>query len=181
MKRLLMILLLTTLITACSRAASSPPLTEPPLNFPTLSPGALPLCQPSDLETSSNFNKTTDTIILGVTLTNKTKNLCTLSNPPQTTLIDARNKPLDLQIVDTSPSQTPPAPALMQLAPNSSAIVTLVWRNFCQIPPAASLILRLELAKDQNLDVEMKMLAEPACDTKNEPSTIIVAPYSVPP
>lgn len=181
MKRFLVILLLTTLAAACTRAASSPPPTEAILNFPILSPGSIPLCQPSDLETSSNSNGATGAIVMGVTFTNKAKNSCTLSNPPQASLLDTSNTPLDLRTVAVPLVQTPPAPALMQLAPGESAIVTLIWRNFCLVPPAEGLILRLELTKDQNLDVEMKGLAAPHCDAKNEPSTISVELYSVPP
>jgi hypothetical protein len=119
--------------------------------------------------------------VLGVTLTNQIKGPCTLSNPPQASLLDSSGQPIDLQTTIISPEQTPPAPALMKLAPGESAIASLVWRNYCQLPNTDGLILRLELAKDQNLDVEMKALALPRCDAKEEPSTITVAPYSVPP
>lgn len=181
MKKLILILMLAIVISACSRAASSPAPTEPALDFPTTSPGSLPRCLPSDLEASSNSNGANGAIILGVTLTNISKSPCTLSNPPQASLLSASNEALDLQTIEVSPEQTPPAPALMPLAPGESAIMTLVWSNICKAPPADGINLRLELSKDQSLDVKMKILAELRCDAENEASTITVAPYSIPP
>jgi hypothetical protein len=181
MKRLIIILLLTIVTSACSRAASSPLPTEPALDFPTTSPNAQPRCSASNLEASSNSNGANGAIILGVTLTNISQTPCTLSNPPQASLLNASSEPLDLQTVEVSPEQTPPAPALMQLAPGESAIMTLIWSNICKAPPDDGINLRLELSKDQNLDVKMKINAKPRCDAENEASTITVAPYSIPP
>jgi hypothetical protein len=66
-------------------------------------------------------------------------------------------------------------------APGESAIVSLVWRNACQPLPNDSLTMRLRLSTRQNLDVISKLLSEPRCDAKTEPSTLVVAPYSYPP
>ena len=47
--------------------------------------------------------------------------------------------------------------------------------------PNDSLTMRMELSTGQNLDVVSKLLSEPRCDAKTEPSTLTVAPYSYPP
>ena len=183
-----MILLLVTLSAACSRAASLPAPTQPALDFPILTASPVAQCQTSDLKTSSNFAETGGAIVLGVTLTNILQNPCELTNPPQASVVelplrgvDASGKALDLQPVDIPAAQTPPAPALMQLAPGESAIVSLVWRNYCQELPAGGVGLRLQLAPAQALEVELKGLAAPRCDSLVEPSTLTVAPYSFPP
>lgn len=188
MKRLLMILLLTMLSPACSRAASLPPPTQPALDFPIVTSSPVAQCQTSDLKTSSNFAETGGAIVLGVTLTNVSKNPCELTNPPQASVVelplrvvDASGKDLDLQILAIPAAQTPPAPALIQLAPGESVIVSLVWRNYCQALPAEGLGLRLQLAPAQVLEVELDVVAAPRCDSKSEPSTLSVAPYSFPP
>ncbi|MCX6082974.1 MAG: DUF4232 domain-containing protein [Chloroflexi bacterium] len=181
MKKLLLIFLLSTLMVACNRAASSPPATQPAVNFPTIAPESLPICQPSDLQTSSNSNNADGAIILGVTLTNKTKNICTLANPPLASLLDEQKKLIDLKDIYQSQIQTPPAPALVALEPGESVIGTLIWSNYCQLPPAKSQILRLELGKGRTLDIEITTLATPVCADKNRASTINVGPYSIPP
>ena len=90
-------------------------------------------------------------------------------------------EPLDVQVSDAPGDQTPPATSQMELAPGESAIVSLVWRNACQPLPNDSLTMRLELSAGQNLDVISKLLSEPRCDNKTEPSALTVAPYSYPP
>ena len=182
MKRLLLITLLTISLTlACTRAASDSPSTALPENFPSPAPGSTPLCQPADLQISSNSTGATGALVLGMTLTNKSKNPCALANPPQATLLNGSAQPLDVQTSNTPGNQTPPAPAQMVLAPDESAILTLVWRNYCQPLPNDSLTIHLELTSGQNLEVVTSVLSVPRCDAKNEPSTVAVAPYSSPP
>ena len=181
MKRMLLILILSVIITACSRAASSSQPTQPAANFPTVAPDELPLCKSTDLQTSSNSNPADGAIILGVTLTNSSKNLCTLSNPPIASLVDEGNKTIEIKNVVTLPAQAKPASALIQLGPGDSVIGTLIWRNYCQNPDIKIRKLLLNLGKDQILTIEMKIQTIPRCDAKNEPSTINVGPYSVPP
>lgn len=181
MRRLVLLSLSIFLLSGCTRAASAPPPTEPALNFPTANPAGTPLCQPADLKTSSNFNDAGGEIVLGVTLTNQSKNPCALSNPPQPSLIDANSQPLDVQISALPSDQTPPAAAFMQLAPGESVIMTLVWRNFCQTLPGDSLIIRLNLADEKNLEIFINLLKVPNCEVKTDPSTALVATYSYPP
>ena len=176
-----MIFLLVMMTAACTRAASQSQPTEPALNFPTLSPNEVPLCQPADLQTSSNSNGDASGVVMGMTLTNQSKQICKLSNPPQTRLLDASNKPLELVGVDTAPAMTPPASDVMQIAPGENTIVTLVWQNYCQPAPVEPVIVRLELEKDQNLDIAIHLSTVPGCQDKKKPSTISVAPYSAPP
>ena len=151
------------------------------MNFPSPAPGSTPLCQPADLQTSSNSTGATGALMLGITLTNKSKNPCALTNPPKVTLLNDSQEPLDVQVSDAPGDQTPPATSQMELAPGESAIVSLVWRNACQPLPNDSLTMRLELSAGQNLDVISKLLSEPRCDNKTEPSTLMIAPYSYPP
>jgi hypothetical protein len=181
MRRLLIFLLLSILAAACNGAASSTHPSEPALNFPTLAPDSLPLCRTPDLDFSSNSNQTTDGLVMGITLTNNTKQICTLSNPPQIKLLDENKNPIDLHALDASPAQTPPVPALMQLAPGENAILTLIWQNYCQKAPLESAYLRLALSNGQILDVDIKIGAAPDCTAANKPSTILVVPYSAPP
>ena len=181
-KRLLLITLITiTLVAACSRAASDSPPTALPLNFPSPAPGSTPLCQSSDVQISSNSTGATGALVLGITLTNKSKNPCALANPPQTTLLNDSGQPLDVQTSSTPGDQTPPAPPQMELAPGENAIISLIWRNYCQPLPNDSLTIRLGLAAGQTLDVVTSVLSVPRCDAKNEPSTVTIAPYSYPP
>jgi hypothetical protein len=116
-----------------------------------------------------------------MTLTNQSKQICTLSNLPQASLLDANSRLIELHSIQMPSAQTPPAPDLMQLAPNESAIVTLVWQNFCLAAPVEPIIARLTLTKNQYLDIKMNVLAVPGCDDKNGPSTLTIAPYSYPP
>jgi hypothetical protein len=181
MKRLLLVTLLTFLLAACTRAASDSSSTALPLNFPSPAPGMTPLCQPVDLQTSSNSTNAIDTLVLGITLTNISKNPCALSNPPQATLLNDSRQPLNVQTSSMPGDQTPPAPAQMELRPGESAIVSLIWSNACQPLPNDSLTIHLELSTGKNLDVVTSIPSVPRCNTKNEPSTLTVAPYSYPP
>lgn len=180
-RKFLLFCLSLFLLSACTRAASDSPPTALPLNFPNPAPGSTPLCQPADLQISSNSTGATGALVLGITLTNKSKNPCALANPPQITLLNGSSQPLDVQASDAPGDQTPPAPAQMELAPNESAIISLIWHNYCQPLPDNSLTIRLGLAAGQNLDVITSVLSIPRCDAKNEPSTVTVAPYSYPP
>ena len=179
-RKSLLFSLLIILLAACTRAASDTPPTELPVNFPSPMPGSTPLCQPADLGISSNSIGATGALMLGVTLTNKSKNPCALANPPQVTLLDDKGQPLKVQESSASDDQTPASPQ-MELHPGESAIASLAWRNYCQPLPNDSLNLRFELSTGSNLDVAMSLLSEPRCDSKSDPSTLIAAPYSYPP
>ena len=169
------------MITACNRAASASQPTQPVANFPTIAPNRLPLCKTSELQISSNSNATDGSVILGVTLTNKSQGLCTLSNPPIVNLVDTNQKAIDVKNILTLPAQAQPAPAFVQLAPGESVIASLIWDNYCQNPAIKIENLLLTIGKDQTLKIEMNILTIPRCDAKKEPSTFKVGPYSVPP
>jgi hypothetical protein len=180
-RRLFLFCFLLFLLSACTRPASDSPPTELPLNFPSPAPGSTPLCQPADLQTSSNSNASADGVVLGLTLTNQTKNPCALANPPQVTLLDDSRQPLELQTLGMAPVQTPPAPLEIQLAPGESVIVSLIWRNYCQPLPERSLTIHLRLSETLKVESLTKLLAEPRCAAETEPSTLAIAPYSYPP
>jgi Protein of unknown function (DUF4232) len=172
---------LPILTAACSRAASSTPPTEPALNFPTLAPGSLPLCQPADLDISPNSENSNGELVMGVSLTNNTKQICALSNPPHIRLLDGNKNPIDLHALDASGAQTPPVPAFMQIAPGENVIVTVIWQNYCQPTSIKSVFLSLALANDQSMDIGVNTGAVPDCTSANEASTLLVEPYSSPP
>ena len=181
MKRMLLILLITSLTVACTRAASSSAPTEPALNFPSPVPGNIPLCQAAELQTSSNSLEASGAVTLGVTLTNQSKNPCTLSNPPQVSLLNGSGEDLKVETTVSLAVQTPPAPNIILLAPAESVIMSLIWRNFCQTLPTDSLILRLTLSEKQALEVKMQTTNKPGCDTSGQASNLTIAPYSSPP
>jgi len=172
---------MTLSLAACTPGTDKLPSTQAALDIPTQSVVSMPVCGPADLLTSASSNGATGAIMLGLTLTNKSGNLCTLANPPQVKLLDANDQPIEAQ---TSPSlavMTPPAPELLALAPRDNVIVSMVWRNYCQLMPGDMLTIRLTLAPNENVDIAMKLPAEPRCDNMTEPSTVTIAPYSYPP
>ena len=179
MKRLLAIALLVILSTGCSRSAPTPPPTEPAANFPTPAPESLPLCSPADLNTSANHSGEDGTIVLGVTLINKSKSYCALANPPAVSLLEAEKVPIDLHPQELTAEQIPPA--LVTLPPGESVILSLVWQNYCLTKLEGGLTLRLALAKDQNLDVKMDIPPAPKCASGQVSAALLVAPYSYPP
>ncbi len=180
-RKYLLFSLLIFLLSACNRPASDSPPTALPLNFPSPAPGTTPLCQPADLDVSSNSTGATGALVLGITLTNKSKNPCALSNPPQAALLNVSGQPLDVQASSAPDDQASPASSQMEIAPSESAIVSLIWHNYCQPLPNDSLTIRLALSKGQDLDIVTSVLSEPRCDAKTEPSTLTFAPYSYPP
>jgi hypothetical protein len=181
MKKRTFILLLILLTSACSRAASSTQPTEPALNFPTISPDNIALCTSADLATSANSNGTPESIAMGVTLTNQSKNICMLLNPPQISLFNADDKPIVLTTRDILAVQTPPAPAMIQLAPSQSVIISMIWQNYCQPVKTNDLIMHLNLAEDQHVEVKMKLQTMPGCQDQASLSLLSIAPYSIPP
>lgn len=197
-RKSLLLSVLFLFLTACTRPVGGVAPTALPVDFPSPAPGSTPLCQPTDLDVSSNSIGATGALMIGVTLTNKSKNPCALANPAQITLLDSDNKLLEVKTSNSpadpagdpagergasrgASSQTPIPSAQMELHAGESAILTLVWRNYCQPLSKDQLTVRVELTEKKNLDVPMQLLSEPPCDAKNEPSTLMVGPYSYPP
>ena len=181
MKRLLLVLLVVMLTSACSHNDSNPAPTLPAADFPTISPDRLPLCQPTDLDTSANANSAPNEIVMGMTLTNKSKHICTLSNPPKASLLDGTNKPLVAQTTNLPSTLSPQNPALLQLTPGGIVIFTVSWKNYCQTAPIQYMILRLDLSNGQNTEDQINIPATPGCTDKNQPSSVVVGPFSAPP
>jgi hypothetical protein len=180
-RKFLLFCFLTLFLSACLRPASDTPATKAPLDFPSPAPGSTPLCQPADLQTSSNSSDTGESLLLGLTLTNQTKNPCALTNPPLVTLLDSQNQPLKVETTTLALVQTPPAPVEMLLAPGESLIISLDWRNACQPLPKPSLTIRLLLAETSPLEISTPLDAGLHCADKTAPSTLTVTPYSYPP
>jgi hypothetical protein len=183
MKLQRLFILTSLLLGACTRAASTPAPTLLPVNFPTLMPAQIAECQPADLQSSSNTNGATGVIVLGITLTNQSKNICKLSNPAAVSLLTSNREPIQVQMIDNNSEvlQTLPAPSTLILAPTDNKILTVIWRNFCQKLPDDKLILSIHLTEKQDLDIPMKIQALPRCEAETEASTISVMPYSDPP
>ena len=178
MKPLPLFVFATLLISACTRVASTPAPTVLPLNFPVAAPT---LCQPADLLTSSNFTGTPDAIILGITLTNHSKNPCALANPAKVALTTTSGEPYDLLTEASPASQTLPAPASVLLAPDANIILTVVWRNSCQKEPADTLNVNISFSEGKTLEIPVKVSGIPRCQAGSGKTSIIVNPYSNPP
>lgn len=141
--------------------------------------GGTRACGAADLQTSSNSNDANGTIVLGVTLVNISKSPCALEGLPQVTLSDGQ-KPLDVQITQAG-DQTPPVPSGLTVAAGESAVVILVWGNYCGPSLKDGATLQLVLANGETLKVKAEAAAVPHCDAKDQPSTLTVNPYSFPP
>ncbi len=170
-RKTLFVLTLLIVSCACTRTAS----TLAPRPSPT---SEVRLCSTADLQTSSNSNGATGSIVLGVTLVNSSKSPCVLVGPPQVTLT-VSGRPLDVQIVRVD--QASPSPTALTISPGESAIVILIWRNYCGAALADGPSIQLALTTGQTLDIKADVEAIPRCDAKNEPSTLTVNPYSYPP
>lgn len=180
-RKFLLFCFLTLFLSACLRPASDSRPTDLPLDFPSPAPGSTPLCRPADLQTSSNSIDTGESLLLGLTLTNQTKNPCALTNPPLVTLFASQNQPLEVETTTLALVQTPPAPVEQILAPGGSVIVSLDWRNACQPLPSQVLTVRLLLAENLPLEISTPLAAGLHCADQTAPSTLTVAPYSSPP
>jgi hypothetical protein len=164
---------LLLLSTGCTRPVS----TALPDSSPTVGTA---LCAASDLGTSSNSNGASGDVQIGVTLVNNSKSACLVIGPPQVTLL-AGGHALDVQVIQTPPNQTPPAPAALTIAPGNSVIVILLWQNYCGPPPPDGVTVHLALTTDQALDIPLGIQGAPLCGSQGQPSTLTVAPYSFPP
>jgi hypothetical protein len=178
MKQFLLLVLTALLISACSRTASTAEPTMLPLNFPVLAPA---VCQPADLQTSSNSNATADAIIFGITLTNQTNHPCEITNPATVQVLNASGEPFTMQTTVSPAVETPPAPATVVLAPKTSTILTVVWRNFCQLKPVKAISLQIFLSEKQTLELPMNVPDMTGCTVGSEASSMMVIPYSDPP
>ncbi|MBO0833651.1 MAG: DUF4232 domain-containing protein [Actinobacteria bacterium] len=114
---------------------------------------------------------------------------CQLTGYPTVRLVGAPLEPAQRQV--DIPPQAPsfpeidePSTSLQALAPGSTAVLRVDWRNWCvpgaaasakpQIPPAA---VRVTLGRDLgSLDVNYN--AVPQCDAPSQPSTISVRPFA---
>jgi hypothetical protein len=178
MKHIPLLVLTALLISACTRTASTAEPTALPLNFPVIAPA---VCQPADLLTSSNSNATADAIIFGITLTNQTNQPCEITNPATVEVINANGEPFAIKTSASPAVETPPASASVLLAPKTSKILTVVWRNFCDLKPVKAISLRILLSEKQTLELPMNVPDMTGCTLGSEPSTMMVIPYSDPP
>ena len=181
LKHSLLVLLLLVFISGCSQSDSSPLPTQPAVNFPTLAPDTLPICQTGDLDISSNADSGPDKVVMGMTLSNKSQHICTLSNPPKASLLDKDKNPFKLQTT-TNPSQSDlKVPAVREVSPEEIVIFALTWENYCQPGSIQNLTLRLTLDDGQNLDESIQIVNAPACKDKSKPSALVISSFSSPP
>ena len=180
-KRSLSILILIIFLSGCSQSDSSPLPTQPAANFPTLAPDTLPICQTGDLDVSSNADSGSDKVVMGMTLSNKSQHICTLSNPPKASLLDKDKKPLQLRTALNPSQPDSKVPALLQLSPGEIVIFALTWENFCQPGSIKNLTLRLTLDDGKNLDESIQIGDAPSCKDKSRPSDILIGAFSSPP
>ena len=182
MKRYLWILSFVLLISSCGQAATSTPNpAEPIVNFPTVAPETLPACTSSDLNESSNSNQTADSTIIGITLTNKTKSACALSNPPVVKILDESGIELPVQISNEAALMKNTPAALIGLSPSDNIILTMNWQNYCLQNPVKNLTILIELGKDKSLSATVKIAGPPTCKSSKDPSLLKITPYSYPP
>jgi hypothetical protein len=171
-------LILLLLTTACVRPAST---AQPMSGRNPFTPAAgARLCAAADLQTSSSAHEDAGAVILGVTLINASMRPCNFQNPPQVTLFDA-DQPLDVQVTQAEPLETPPVPTVLTIAPGESVILILAWRNQCGAAPKTGAAIHLALPDGETLNIKTGAPVVPRCDAANAPSTLTVNPYSYPP
>jgi hypothetical protein len=168
----LAILLITS---ACVRPISTAPATSGRNPF-TPEAEAL-LCVATDLETSSSQHVDGGGGILGVTLINRSENSCKLQNPPQVALLGA-NGPLE---VESSASANESETEELTIASGESAVLVLVWDNYCGAALTNGPIISLTLPGGEKLDVRADAASVPGCQDAAAPSTLTIHPYSYPP
>lgn len=178
MKHLVILALTIFLLTACELQAST---AQPGQNPFTPAPEAR-LCTAADLQASSNAHDSPDALALGVTLVNGSGTPCSLQNPAQVTLLDA-GSPLDVQIIQAQagPDELGVPPESLAVSPGESAVLVLEWRNACGETIQNGLTLLLSLPGGERLEIETDVPAVPRCTSPDNPSTLIVNPYSYPP
>jgi hypothetical protein len=181
MRRKTLIVLAFLLLTgACTRPAST-------LEAQPAPTGSVRLCGAADLQPSSSSNGATGAIVLGVTLINQSETPCALPGQPQVALSNNPHTPgavgqtLAVQVIQAQADQAAPTSVTLTIAPGESIIAILIWRNYCGEALADGVTIRLTLTTGQSLDIQADALAVPRCDAKNEPSTLLVNPYSYPP
>lgn len=185
MKRLAILALILILLTsACDRSVS----TAGPISGrnPFTPAAAAHLCVAADLESSSNTIDATGSVVLGVTLVNRSKSPCVLAGAPQVTLTD-NGQTLDLQYTESQPDQpsapleTPSSQARLTVAPGESAVFILVWGNYCGETPKDSPVIHLALPESASLEIQTGVSSVPHCDAPNNRSTAAISSYSYPP
>lgn len=167
-------LVFVLIASACVRTGSTVPTVVGQNPF---TPAASPrLCAAADLQTSSNARENAGAVTLGVTLINASQRPCTLQNPPQVALLDVGRR-LDIQPLQAETEHL----GTLRLLPGESAVLVLIWRNQCGAALEDGPTIRLVLPDDENLDVPVDAASAPNCDAANDPSTLVVNPYSYPP
>lgn len=180
MKKQSLLFLIWLLVSGCSSLNSTFIPAKQALNLPTPEIQSLPLCNINDLTVSSSFTKKVDSSILGATFSNKTKNICTLKNPPTFQVLDKKGNPVDLQV--TYSNEVNPEPAkLIQLLPAEFQISSINWKNYCSKDSNQPLTLRLILSTGQNLDIPISKQSIPECKAKDQPSVFTISQFSGPP
>ncbi len=175
MKRLTLLALTFLLLTsACERSEST---ANPMSGRNPFTPVAVARpCGAVDLQTSSNSYDDAGAVVLGLTLINTSKSVCSLQGPAQVTLLDA-GQPLDVQRVQAGED----APLALGVSPGESLVLILAWRNYCGPALKDSPVIRLALANEESLSTRADVSVIPRCEAASDPSTLTVNPYAYPP
>jgi hypothetical protein len=191
---------------ATGRAAMALTMTAYPTvtPTPTLPPDAPP-CQAADLTGEARTNGAGGSITFGVSITNRGSQLCFLQGPPEIALVDNQGKALDIHINNEcfpqcgptpDPNQTPSmatqtALAPLQtvqaslvlngkigLAPGASAVIFMIWSNWCQPFPQGGVRVQLTLPGGSLIEIPGDAGGGGRCDAPGEPSSMMVSQYS---
>jgi len=177
--------------TAMAETMTAMPTSSP---LPTVPPGS-PFCSPADLKTSFQTNAATQSILLGVGLTNIHGKPCFLQAWPQLALTDSQGQPLDVDYnyYDTGAGDAVSAAteqarealtAKVGIWPGWTAWLNLIWMNWCGEPIPGGVIIRLRLREDTgSIDIPTGMQTGGNCNAPGYRSTIGISKFqlSLPP
>ncbi len=160
---------------------------------PSASTGAVRLCSPTDLSLTARWQGATGALAGGLRLEVTAPTGCALPGQLQVELVDAQGQALlinelaapafcdDPQAATGCLSQT-----TVEVEPGQSALVRLVWQNWCGPPPSGSVGVEITLpAEPQPLSAPIVDAAgtssvdTPRCDAPAAPSTLAVGPVEV--
>jgi hypothetical protein len=131
-------------------------------------------------------------------LTNTSANTCVLQGPPDVQLVDSSGQPLNIQVQNfcfqcnptTGTLNTPEAPTAtaeaqaalhlrLALQPGQSAIVFMLWNNWCEPFPEGGVNVQLSLPGSLGqVTAPSNARTGGRCDAKDQPSTLLVSEYS---
>jgi len=164
-----------TAMAATMTAVPTPSLT------PTIPPDSPP-CRSVDLHAKYlGAMGATQSLLIGMGVTNDGVSPCFLRRRPQAALVDAQGRPLDIQYTFSPNEDMPSDPqATLGLPPGRSADFSLQWGNWCLAPGPQGISIRLILAdgRDQ-LNVPTDLSDGPACNDPGHTSWAGIFPFEL--